>query len=83
MQHTDLLQWHTRCFHIRQTLLHHMSNWYDQLRFRRLGVALTRLNERIVIPLLIFLFQEWETIEPDDFICHTPTTDLVAHGLGH
>lgn len=60
-----------------------MSNWHDQLSFGRPGVALTRLNECIVIPLLIFLFQEWETVEPDNFICHTSTTDLVAHGLGH
>ena len=60
-----------------------MSNWHDQLRVGRAKVALTRLNEGIVIPLLIFLFQKWETVEPDNFICHTSTADLVAYSLGH
>lgn len=36
-----------------------------------------------MIRLLVLFFQEWETVESDDFICHPSTSDLVAYSLGH
>ena len=36
-----------------------------------------------MIRLLVLLFQEWETVKSDDFICHPSSSNLIAYSLGH